>query len=293
VKNQQVTKAYKVTDKNMQCRGLQYELGKTYKMEGNPIICERGYHACLTPADCFSYYSLDSSNRVFEVELYGVIVAHPEDSKVAGCQIKFIRELTWQEVLVLVNTGKANTGLKNSGNYNSGYCNSGDRNSGNCNSGNCNSGNYNSGYCNSGNHNSGNHNSGNRNSGNYNSGYCNSGNCNSGDYNSGFFNSVTPPVLAFNQECKSKTHERYRDLIPYFYLPTTEWINFSDMTDKEKKEHPKAETCEGYLKTYEYKEAWQKAWDGFSTNTKNAFKKLSNFDPDVFFEITGINLKVK
>lgn len=39
-------KAYKAFDKNLTCRDFQYEIGKTYEMEDEPIICEKGFHAC-------------------------------------------------------------------------------------------------------------------------------------------------------------------------------------------------------------------------------------------------------
>jgi hypothetical protein len=40
----------------MTCRGFQYELGKTYKMDEDPIICQRGFHACIIPGNVFMFY---------------------------------------------------------------------------------------------------------------------------------------------------------------------------------------------------------------------------------------------
>ncbi len=120
-------RAYKVTDQNMQCRGFQYELGKQYTHEGNIKICGSGFHACLRMADCFNYYSFDSSNRVFEVEVGNFI---EDGDKICTDKIEFIKEFTWHEVLNLCNSGKDNTGLNNTGDWNTGYSNTGNRNTG-------------------------------------------------------------------------------------------------------------------------------------------------------------------
>ena len=182
-------KGYKVFNSDWTCRGFQYEVGKTYEMDKKPICCNRGFHFCKKVSDCFQYYPFDPDNKVAEVEALGDIDTNNDDSKCSTNKIHIIREITWQEVLDLVNLGKGCTGLCNSGDCNSGNWNSGDRNSGNHNSGPWNSGNHNSGYWNSGNWNSGNCNSGNHNSGDWNSGDCNSGNRNSGNHNSGDWNS--------------------------------------------------------------------------------------------------------
>jgi len=185
--------AYKVFDKNFCCRGFQYKVGKTYEIDKSPILCEEGFHACKNLIDCFSYYPFNSKNKVAIVELLGEIKGDEQDKQVTN-KIRIVKEISWQEVLSIVNTGKNCTGNRNSGNYNSGdknsgHCNSGDRNSGDKNSGDKNSGDWNSGDWNSGDWNSGNWNSGNRNSGNWNSGNRNSGDKNSGNRNSGEKNS--------------------------------------------------------------------------------------------------------
>ena len=177
-------KGYKVFNPDWTCRGFQYNVGQVYEMDEKPICCDRGFHFCKKASDCFQYYSFDPNNKVAEVEALGDIDANNNGSKCSTNKIHIIREITWQEVLDLVNLGKGCTGLCNSGNWNSG-----DHNSGNYNIGNRNSGDWNSGDCNIGDHNSGNHNSGNCNSGDWNSGNRNSGNCNSGNWNSGNWNS--------------------------------------------------------------------------------------------------------
>ena len=187
-------KGYKVFNPDWTCRGFQFEVGKTFEEDVKPECCYRGFHFCAKALDCFNYYNFTPTNKVAEVEALGEIDTQPDGTKFSTNKLHIIREVTWHEVLELVNSGEACTGLRNSGNrnsgdWNSGNCNSGDWNSGNCNSGLRNSGNRNSGLRNSGNRNSGDWNSGNCNSGDWNSGNCNSGDWNSGDRNSGNCNS--------------------------------------------------------------------------------------------------------
>ena len=113
-------KAYKVFNENWKCKGFQYEVGKTYTHKGEVSICESGFHACLKLIDCFGYYKFDSSNKVAEVDIIGKYQTHDEDSKIVCGEIKIMKELSWNEVLNLVNTGKDNTGNRNSGDSNSG-----------------------------------------------------------------------------------------------------------------------------------------------------------------------------
>ena len=120
-------KAYKVFDPDWKCRGMQYEVGKEFTANGKIVPCENGLHACIKLADCFSYYDFDPNNKVAEVDILGVVVE--EDSKIATDRMLIVKEITWQEVLEIVNTGKGCTGNRNSGDRNSG-----DRNSGHLNS---------------------------------------------------------------------------------------------------------------------------------------------------------------
>ena len=60
-------KAYKGFNRDMTCRGFQFEEGKEYH-EDKAVLCESGFHACENPLDTFNYYAPGSS--VFhEVEL--------------------------------------------------------------------------------------------------------------------------------------------------------------------------------------------------------------------------------
>ncbi len=64
---------FKVFNSDWTCRGFQYEVGKTYEMNGAPNVCNRGFHFCKKAADCFGYYSFDPANKVAEIIAHGVI----------------------------------------------------------------------------------------------------------------------------------------------------------------------------------------------------------------------------
>ena len=113
-------KGYKVFNSDWTCRGFQYEVGKVFEEDVTPVCCDRGFHFCTKASDCFRYYDFNPDNKVAEVEALGDIDTQDDDSKCCTNKIHIIREITWQEVLDLVNLGKACTGLCNSGNRNSG-----------------------------------------------------------------------------------------------------------------------------------------------------------------------------
>ena len=95
-------KAYKVFDKDLTCRGFQYEIGKTCEMRDEPIICKKGFHACTELDDVFGYYKIGKNIRICEVELLGDIDDMSQrDSKVATNKIKIIRELKVKDLLEL------------------------------------------------------------------------------------------------------------------------------------------------------------------------------------------------
>ena len=78
--------AYKAMDKNMMCRGKQYEVGKTYH-EDKADCCRAGMHACENPLDVLHYYPLKDSPRFFEVECGGNVDKSEEDSKLACTEL--------------------------------------------------------------------------------------------------------------------------------------------------------------------------------------------------------------
>ena len=293
-------KGFKVFNSDWTCRGFQFEVGKTFTEDVTPVCCDRGFHFCTKAADCFKYYSFDPDNKVAEVEALGDIDTNNDDSKCSTNKIHIIREITWQEVLDLVNLGKACTGLCNSGNRNSGNRNSGDWNSGDCNSGNRNSGNrnsgdWNSGDCNSGDWNSGDCNSGNRNSGNRNSGDWNSGDWNKTCFSNGCFNTESPKIFLFNKPSDWTYQDWLNSDARYILMDCPSnvlaWVWDDDMTDEEKEQHPEYSVTGGFLKHIEKETGRQMWWDGLSDRQKDIVMQLPNFDKDIFKEITGITVE--
>ena len=82
---------YKGTDKDMKCRGFQFDLGKEY-VEEEAKLCEKGFHGCEYPLDVFAYYN-PADSRFFEADLDGVTDEAKGDSKRAGTKIKLRAEI--------------------------------------------------------------------------------------------------------------------------------------------------------------------------------------------------------
>ena len=265
-------------DKNLCCRGMQFEIGKIYdtgaKDDEIRLCSDTVFHYCDSIQKVHDYYSCapDSQNRFCEIEVLGAEIS--DESKSGTNKIRIIREITGYELSTLLGLNNGNTGIFNSGNFNSGDYNSGDYNSGNFNSGNYNSGYRNSGYRNSGSFNSGNRNSGYRNSGNFNSGDWNS--CN--DSNGIFCNESDRNIRIFNRPSGMSLWDfrrsRYYDALVSKPFELTWW-------DEESKS----------LKTRSYKEACRIWWNALTEENKEIIQQIPNFDADVFFDITGIRVK--
>ena len=87
-------KVYKATDKDMKCRGFQYELGKTAEVDGDAKLCERGLHACEMPLDVLGYYAPGDGSRYFEAELEDVSdEMHIADTKRVGKNLTLSAEI--------------------------------------------------------------------------------------------------------------------------------------------------------------------------------------------------------
>lgn len=87
-------KVYKATDKDMKCRGFQYELGKTAEVEGDIELCEKGLHACEMPLDVLGYYAPGDGSRYFEAELEDASnERHSNDTKRVGKKLTLSAEI--------------------------------------------------------------------------------------------------------------------------------------------------------------------------------------------------------
>ena len=310
-------------DENLCCRGMQFEIGKEYKIDlkGRKMeLCTNTvFHYCDSLEKVHEFYNCSNvENRFCEIEVLGEEIT--DGKKCGSNHIKIVKEIKGKELAKLKGYIGGNTGLFNSGYYNSGYknngnwnsgnlnigkCNSGDCNSGNCNSGcknngdcnsgDCNSGDWNSGCknngdcnsgdCNSGDWNSGDSNSGDYNSGNYNSGYKNSGDWNSCNYSNGVFcNKEDKNIRIFNKPSGMSLAE-FRGSKYYRALTSAPFILTKWM------EYSDEERVGGYLKQYSYKEACQNWWNSLTDENKKIIQEIPNFDKEVFFDITGIKIR--
>jgi len=91
-------KTIKGFNRDLTCRGFQFEIGKTYSVEGPIVACKNGFHACENPLDVFRYYPVATS-RFHEVEQSGELALHDEDTKIASATITIGVELSIGEIV--------------------------------------------------------------------------------------------------------------------------------------------------------------------------------------------------
>ena len=85
-------KAYKGFDKDLKCRGYQYQIGGEYT-EDSAELCKKGFHACELPHDIFNYYA-PAESRFCEVDLDTTDEKNGKDSKRVGTRIKIGAEIS-------------------------------------------------------------------------------------------------------------------------------------------------------------------------------------------------------
>ena len=125
-------KLYKGFDKNLKCRGFQYEVGREYE-EDKAELCRNGFHACENPIDVFNYYP-PADSRYCEVELEDISekTSFLDDSKRCGKRIRIGAEIGIKGIVdafvkfTLERIDWANQKATNTGNY-SAATNTGDQ----------------------------------------------------------------------------------------------------------------------------------------------------------------------
>ena len=195
----------------------------------------------------------------------------------------------------MTNTGNHSTGNRSTGNYSTGDWSTGNRSTGYCSTGDYSTGNRSTGYYSTGNHSTGYCSTGNYSTGDWSTGYRSTGNYSTGDwsisnYSSGHFS--TEDYSGFGCFDKPCTLEQWEGAVKpsWLYFNLTEWIDKDDMSEEEKKEHPEYTTIGGYLKVYDYQEAFQKSYNNATREEQLEIKNLPNFDAEKFFKISGIRI---
>ena len=92
-----VIRGVKAFDRDMKCRGFQFEEGNEYEEE-DAIICEKGFHFCENPLDVLNYYNVCDSEYA-AVEGSGTVVGHTEDSKKSATKLKIVAKLSLAEFI--------------------------------------------------------------------------------------------------------------------------------------------------------------------------------------------------
>lgn len=196
-------------DKDLKCRGFQFEVGKVYgtgaKDDELKLCTNTVFHFCRSLQQVHQHYNCnDEDNRYCEIEVLGKLIE--DNDKCGSNKIKIVREITGDELNRLKGLERGNIGLFNIGIKNTGDCNTGDYNTGNGNTGNCNTGMFNT--------------------------------CN---YSNGFFNTKEPTVNIFNVDSGMTASEfyysKYYDALISSPFILTEWV------DDELKEYTYKEAC--------------------------------------------------
>ena len=119
---------YKAFDENLQCRGFQFEVGKTYETgktkEELKLCSDTVFHFCreLHRIENVSNYCI-SKSRICEVIAEGDVVT--DGDKYGTNKLTILREIPREELNKYNswNSGNRNSGSWNSGDYNSGFFN--------------------------------------------------------------------------------------------------------------------------------------------------------------------------
>ncbi len=91
--SEEVVTAYKGFKQDLTCRGYQFEIGGTYKHEGEVEACASGFHSCEYPLDVFGHYAPGES-RFAIVKASGHLSRHDDDSKIASATLVVEAEIS-------------------------------------------------------------------------------------------------------------------------------------------------------------------------------------------------------
>ena len=86
---------YKGFDKNLRCRNMQFEVGKTYETEGDPKTAKNGMHFCMEPFGVLQYYPKNQGNRYCIVEALGL------DTRASTNRLRIVKEINEDELFII------------------------------------------------------------------------------------------------------------------------------------------------------------------------------------------------
>lgn len=295
---------YKAFDKDLKCNGYQYEVGQLFtldvKKEDMKLCSDTVLHFCrdINVIGDVSPYN-PAVDRVCEVIAKGDIVG--DGRKYGTNKLYILRELTDEEKFDYLNHGRNNSGWGNTGCFNVGELNTGDKNYGSRNVGDRNEGEGNTGYRNSGDNNTGSCNCGSNNVGHNNDGEGNTGNNNFGDFNTGswnmgsrhvgYFNTGNGTFKMFNKPVSLKKMRTVK--FPSFLsFKQVTWVGEEELNEEERRvlTMSMVRRRKGTLRYMSYEEAFRKAYDEAPIEEHYELFQLPNFDPDIFKQISGIDV---
>lgn len=93
--------SFKGFNKDLQCRGFQYEVGKGYEQLDKIECCKNGFHACKFPTDVFNYYPPINGTRYCTVIQSGDLDSDTMsgDSKIASSTIYIESEISTEQLI--------------------------------------------------------------------------------------------------------------------------------------------------------------------------------------------------
>ena len=101
--NKEIITGYKAFNHDLTCSGFQYEIGKTYKIEGDIELGERGFHFCPNPFDVFSFYPVideEGNMRRFAKVSAPASKAISGDKTTVTSELTVVDELMFDELVI-------------------------------------------------------------------------------------------------------------------------------------------------------------------------------------------------
>ena len=200
-------------------------------------------------------------------------------------------EITVDGIVYVKKTGNMSTGNRSTGDGSTGHWSTGNRSTGNGSTGDGSTGDGSKGNRSTGNGSTGDGSTGHWSTGNRSTGHLSTGHWSISDWSTGHFDTKPRKLRAFNKKIDPDVWgSAFKPSCLFFDL--TQWIGAEEMTDAEKSENPNYITTGGYLKVFDYKEAFTKSVKNATKEERDQIRALPNFDDDVFLEVSGCDLRL-